>query len=310
MDATAATTWLLDSDEPAVAYLARRDVLGEPVPHPDAAIMRGAKVRALLADQRPDGGFGVHPYRKWTGAHWRLVSLVELAVPAGEPRAVAAAEGVLDWLTGGPARAAGPLPRSHASIQGNALAVGVRLGLAGDHRVRRLADDLRAWQWPDGGWNCDPAASGRRSSFHESLVPMWGLHEYAVATGDSGAADAADRTAELLLEHRVYRSLRTGEPVHPSWTRLRYPRYWHYDLLHALLVLSRMGRVRDPRAADALDLLEARRKPDGCWRTSGSWWSPPGAGRPAPEAVDWGRGPSEMLTLDALRVLRSAGRLD
>ena len=35
----------------------------------------------LLAGQRRDGGFGVHPYRKWTGAHWRLVSLVELEVP-------------------------------------------------------------------------------------------------------------------------------------------------------------------------------------------------------------------------------------
>ena len=34
----------------------------------------------LLSGQRVDGGFGVHPYTKWTGAHWRLVSMVELGV--------------------------------------------------------------------------------------------------------------------------------------------------------------------------------------------------------------------------------------
>src|SRR6266545_4337334 len=63
-------------------------------------VLSGPWVRALLAGQRDDGGFGGTPYSKWTGAHWRLVSLVELAVPAGEPRAVAAAGTVLDWLTG------------------------------------------------------------------------------------------------------------------------------------------------------------------------------------------------------------------
>jgi hypothetical protein len=78
-------------------------------------------------------------------------------------------------------------------------------------------------------------------------------------------------------------------------------------VLQALLVLSRLGKARDPRAGDALELLR-RRVPDGRWRTGGSWWSLPGQGSRQPEVVDWGRsGPSEMLTLNALRVLRSAG---
>jgi hypothetical protein len=70
-----AVTWLLSSGEPAVRLLARRDVLGEP-PDADAGqVLAGAKVTALLSGQHGDG---VHPYRKWTGAHWRLVSLAEL----------------------------------------------------------------------------------------------------------------------------------------------------------------------------------------------------------------------------------------
>ena len=70
-DSAAAVEWLLASDEPAVTYLTRRDVLGEDI-EPDAeTIFAGPIVRALLSGQEPDGGFGGHPYKKWTGAHWR-----------------------------------------------------------------------------------------------------------------------------------------------------------------------------------------------------------------------------------------------
>jgi hypothetical protein len=48
----------------------------------------------------------------------------------------------------------------------------------------------------------DATATGRRSSFHESLAPAWGLHEYSQATSDP----TAKRAAELLLEHRLFRS--------------------------------------------------------------------------------------------------------
>jgi hypothetical protein len=311
-----AVGWLLGSTEPAIRYLTRRDLLGEPAEDDLAAILDGPLVSGLLAGQRPDGGFGGHPYhRKWTGAHWRLVSLVELAVPAGEPRALAAAGTVLDWLTGARHRASivtiDGLVRRCASQEGNALAVCCRLGMAADPRVGRLAESLIGWQWPDGGWNCDGRATGRRSSFHESLAPAWGLAEYAAAVGEPAAKEAASRATELLLAHRLFRSSRTGEVIHPQWLRPRYPPYWHYDIVQALLVLSRLGQVRDPRAADALDQLEERRLPDGRWRPSGYWWRPPGSPGGPVEAVDWGRGrPSEMLTLNALRVLQAAGRVD
>jgi hypothetical protein len=268
-------------------------------------------VTALLSGQVADGGFGVHPYRKWTGAHWRLVSLVELGIPAHEPRAAAAVGHVLAWLTSPSRRTPviGGLARSHASVEGNALAACCRLGLGADPRASQLAAWLLAWQWPDGGWNCDPAATGRRSSFHESLAPAWGLHEYWRVTGDTAAGSAASSAAELFLGHRLFRNLTTGQVINPGWLALRYPSYWHYDILQALLVLSRMGKAGDPRASDALDELERRRRPDGRWQASGYWWKPPPSTTTA-EVVDWGRsGPSEMITLNALRILRAAGRL-
>src|SRR4029450_5449506 len=197
----AAVAWLLSSDEPAIRYLTRRELLddrdGAASGVEAAQILEGPKARALLAGQQSDGGFGAHPYRKWTGAHWRLGSLGGFAAPAGEPRPQAAARPVPGCRTARSHRERVPvidgLVRRCASQEGNALAVACRLGMAGDPRAELLARSLVDWQWPDGGWNCDLRASGRRSSFHESLAPTWGLHENWRATGASGGRGAAGR---------------------------------------------------------------------------------------------------------------------
>jgi hypothetical protein len=303
-----AIEWLLASPEPALGYLARRDLLGEEVEPDPEEILAGPIVRTLL-----DADTNVHPNKKWQGAHWRLVSLVELGVPSGEERALAGAGHVLDWLTGDGhrrrIRTIDGFVRRCASQEGNALAVCCRLGLADNARVELLARSLIEWQWPDGGWNCDQRATGRRSSFNESLPPMWGLHEYFVATGDTAARDAARRTAELLLEHHLFRALRTGEPIEPRWLAPHYPPYWHYDVPQALLILSRMGLAADPRATDAVDALISRRRPDGTWRAGRAWWRAPGRAQSNVEIVDWGPSvPHQMVTLNALRILRAAGR--
>ncbi len=68
-----------------------------------------------------------------------------------------------------------------------------------------------------------------------------------------------------------------------------------------------MGLAGDPRTQDALELLESRRLADGRWRAGGRWWKQPGAKGSNIEVVDWGRsGQNEMVTLNALRVLKAA----
>src|SRR5262249_11266330 len=109
-------------------------------------------------------------------------------------------------------------------------------------------------------------------------------------------------------DHRIFRTLATGEPIRDSFATIHSPPFWHYDFFQALVVLARMGLAADPRAADALDLLEERRLPDGRWRSGSRWWKAPGSTGANVEVGDWGSGPSELLTLHALRVLRDAGR--
>jgi hypothetical protein len=305
-----ALDWLLASSEPELRSLVRTELLGVDVGGEEAP---GPKVIALLGGDDPDAVLRLHPYSKWTGAHWRLVSLTELGVSANDRRVAVFVEHVLDWLTGTKHRASITVvagrTRRCASQEGNALAVCSRLGVADDARVRLLAESLIEWQWPDGGWNCDRRPEAVNSSFHETLIPVWGLFEYARASGDTTADHAARRGAELLLQRRLFRRRRDGEVVHKSWTVLHYPPYWHYDILGSLVVLARMGMATDPRAADAFDVLERRRLADGRWRPGGYWWNPTVSSRSHRDAVNWGRsGPNEMITLNALRVLQAAGR--
>jgi hypothetical protein len=262
--------------------------------------MREELVAALSRD------YGVHAYGKWRGAHWRLASLVDLGVEPGHPGAALAAEQTLDWLAS-PSR----LHRIHkrvidgrvrrcASQDGFALYNCLRAGI-GDPRLNTLAESLVATQWPDGGWNCDVRPEASHSSFNESWGPLLGLAAY-------GAKDAAARAAEFFLLHRVYKSHRTGEPAHPAVLELRYPAYWHFDVLVGLVVLQRSVGLGDPRTADALDYVESKRRPDGTWHVDGKWWKRPGSKGSNVEAVDWGDTADELLTERAQSVLAAAGR--
>ena len=298
-------------------YFALTDVLGRRERSGEARtakkrIPQGPRLRALLSGQRADGGFGVHWYKKWAGATWRLVSAVELGVSPRNPVALRAANHVASRLPLArvdPRKIRGRF-RVHASVLGNPLGVCARLGMARDPRLRDLAHSLVRWQWPDGGWNCDPSEEARHSSFYESLATLWGLNEYLHATNDAVVQKAVDRAAELFLRHRLFRSCHGEKVVDTRWTRLHYPVYWHYDILQSLRVLDRVGKLGDPRTRDALDLLESKRSPDGTWHVEGRYWHLGPVRSANTEVVDWGRsGPNDMITLNALRVLISAGRI-
>src|SRR5512139_3410861 len=225
-----AIQWLLNSNDPSVRYFTLIDLLGKSnrsreVKAARDQILAGPRVKALLAGQhigkqKSKDSFGVHPYKKWDGAHWRLVSLIELGIPKGTWSAAAAADQVLQWLTSESHRskikAIDGRVRRCGSQEGNALAVCSRLELTDDPRVEYLAQSLIKWQWPDGGWNCDKRPEANHSSFYESLAPMWGLIEYHKATGSEAALQAAQHTAEMFLRHRLFRSTTTGDVIDPE----------------------------------------------------------------------------------------------
>jgi len=69
-----------------------------------------------------------------------------------------------------------------------------------------------------------------------------------------------------VLARRLLWHLSDGTLIVPEWggrpDRIHYPIQF-YDVLFALQVMAELGRIGDPRCADALALLESKRLPDG-----------------------------------------------
>ena len=336
IDASAVIAELLVSDEPSVRWKLRAQVLGE---DRDSAAMRSLqaeirespRVRRML-ERHVGAGAGDAPpiYAKWQGAHWVLHALADLGYPRGDPALEPLRDRVVEgWLeptfyhdfevdAKADAYKQRGVPvidgrhRRCASQQGNALLAVVRLGLV-DDRAQRLAERLLHWQWPDGGWNCDKEPAADTSSFMETLPPMRGLAAYAAASGDDQAGTAAWRAAEVFLERRLFRRRSDGRVINPEFTKLHYPLYWHYDILGGLKALAELGRSGDPSCADALDILESKRLPDGGWPAEARYYKQSSTVALSNDDVDWG-GTSTLrmnpwVTVDALAVLRTSGRL-
>ena len=115
-----------------------------------------------------------------------------------------------------------------------------------------------------------------------------GLAYYAGVSIDETAA--APRNAPLSCCSNNDCSARDplAGPIHPSWTVLHNPAYWHYDVMQGLRLLADVDRLTDPPAADALDVIQAASRPGGFasrrWSTNRQ-----------PAAVEWGRGTHNPL---------------
>ena len=311
---------LSDSSEPAIRFRVRVLLAPQPPPPDEVIALREAirtseRVRQLLAERTPDGSISLPPYNKWRGAHWVLMILAELGYPPGDESLIPLREQVLScWLADSHFKGVKILEgraRRCASQEGNACYALLSLGLA-DARVDILIERLIKWQWPDGGWNCDKRPEAHNSSFHESLIPLRALALYARLTGSAPAKQAAERAAEIFLKRRLFRRQSDGTVIKDAFIRLHYPSYWYYDVLFGLRVLAETGYIRDPRCAEALDLLESKRTPDGGYPAEGRHYSSAPSRRSGRSLVDWGsvsaRAMNPFVTVDALSVLKQAGR--
>jgi hypothetical protein len=300
----------------------------------EAEIRRSPRVRKLLSRRHDLGrpGTARKVYYKWQGVHWVLASLADIGYPREDPSLYPLRDRLLDcWLkptyfrefvaeTEAEAYRHPGVPvlrgraRRCASQQGNALYSLATLGIA-DERSDSLVERLLHWQWPDGGWNCDRDPVADTSSFMETRLPMLGLAAYAQAHPSAKASGAIERASNVFLSRKLFRRATNGQIIHRDFVTLHYPLYWHYDVLGGLKAMASIGKIRDPRCEEALDLLESRRLPEGGWPAERRFYKVrPTTFEANSDYVDWGgtsrRRMNEWVTADALAVLRSAGRLD
>ncbi len=329
---------LLNSDEPSIRWKTRVNVLGE---NPASAkikklqleIRNSPRVKRLLAKTGDSGKIigNKNVYFKWQGAHWILASLADIGYPAGDKFLFTARDRVLDqWLSDyyykeflaeskekSYLKEGVPLMngryRRCGSQQGNALFSLLKLGLDNE-RVDNLVERLLHWQWPDGGWNCDRDPSADSSSFMETLLPLRGLALYAKLKNNKKAKAAAKRASGVFLSRKLYKRRSNGKVIHPEFTKLHYPLYWHYDILAGLKVMAESGFIKDPRCNDALDLLEQKMLRSGGWPAEKKYYTKVSNDfKFGADFVDWGgtsiKRLNEWVTADALYVLKEAGRI-
>jgi len=328
---------LLSSEELSIRYKAQVQLCGQSEDSQAIIDLRNnikqsPRVRTLLGDRDEEGRIRPihHVYKKWKGAHWVLASLADIGYPEKDNELAPVVEQVFEcWLNPDyaikvecgsemPPKKYRGVPyingraRRCASQQGNALFATSRLGFV-DDRSAQLAEFLMGWQWPDGGWNCDRKPEACNSSFWESLTPLRGLAEYSRRTGDAKVRNAVERTAELFLKRKLFRRVSNSEVMHPEFLTLHYPCYWYYDILFGLKVMAECGLITDPRCEEALDVTESKKLPDGGWAAEARFYRSLDKDVSGSERVNWGvvskTKMNEWVTVDALYVLKAAGRL-
>src|SRR5260370_13296629 len=77
--------------------------------------------------------------------------------------------------------------------------------------------------------------------------------------------EAAAKSSEFVLRHKVYKSDRDDSVVLFDFLKIHYPTHYCYDFLHGLRVLAELGLPRDERMDDALRMLRAKHLVDGRW---------------------------------------------
>lgn len=292
--------WLLDGD-PAIRWQTMQDLLAvgpKSVERERAKVATAGWGRRLLDQQDPEGTFAKALYSpKWISTTYSLLLLWRMGLPptnAAARRAVACLWDPVD------AEAGVSLPK--ASYPPDICISAFWLTLAGyfrheDPRVPDVVDWVVGNQLDDGGWNCASVRTGsKHGSFHTTIQVLEALAQF----DDPALEQPATRGRVFFLDHRLFRSHRTGEVSHPTYTMLSFPPRWHYDVLRGLDYFQSVNAPWDERLEDGIDLLATKQRSDGRWpvqhKHAGRVWFD----------METGRQPSRWNTLRALRVRRWA----
>lgn len=170
-----------------------------------------------------------------------------------------------------------------------------------------IVDLLLDYHMDDGAWNCDLAKKPRHSSLHTTINVLEGLLEYK-RNGYTYRIDEIDKAVsgahEFILQHRLYKSDKTGDIIKKSFTMLSYPARWRYDILRALDYFREYGLDYDERMADALNLLKKKQRKDSTWPVQQKY-----SGLVHFDYEKMG-GASRINTMRALRVLKAYGDME
>jgi hypothetical protein len=309
-------TWLLETDNPGVRYLALRDMLDCPPEDPELqAAQRMAyaegPIATLLAQMNP-AGYWVRPGPGYTAKYrstvWAILTLAQVGAAAAQDERIArACAYVLDHaLTPGGQFSETNAPSGTINcLQGNLCAALVDLGVD-DPRLETAFDWMARNVTGEGIGKCGP---GFACGYNNQLPCAWGAVKVLLAFSKW---PAARRTP--LIERAIRQGVdflfsvdpatasyptRRGDKPSRDWWKFGFPVFYVTDLLQLVEALVGLGYGGDPRLAHALALIRDKQDAQGRWALeydySGKTW------------VEWGakQQPNPWVTYRALRVLKA-----
>jgi hypothetical protein len=305
--------WLLEEDQPAVRYLALRQLCSKS--EGDSEV-RGARSQirhrgwaAEILAQRQPGGWWVDPRHvyqpKYLSTNWMLLVLSDLGVTRDLPEIEESCEYWIARSTSSDGGfSIGGAGKSHLCYVGNMARALIRFGYADHPRVRAAMEWLVRNSSRLGGWSC--WGSGRNLDSWEGLSAF---AAYSRSRWTPAMEEVVAKGVEFFLERELYRQ---GDRYEP-WFRFHYPAHYYYDLLVGLDLVTSLGHADDRRLRFALEVLRKKRRKDGRWYLDAlhpdaegavaAWWEKHPNRRPTPFGLETPGRPSKMITLTAARVL-------
>ena len=298
--------WLLEGDV-SIQYQVSRDLLGMEKKSLRGRIAKEGWGKAFLSKRKENGHWGRGFYQvKWISTHYTLLDLKHLGISPSNKECRSTIATVLKEnkaLDGG-LNPHTEIADSDVCINGMGLNYACYFG-ADENKLCSIVDFILSQQLQDGGFNCRLNRSGAvHSSLHTTISILEEILEYEnngykYRIRDLTKAESASR--EFILQHKLFRSHRTGEIIDKKMLMLSYPSRWKYDILRALNYFQFAGVKYDSRMDDAIEILLKKRRTDGTW--------PVQAKHPGQVHFDMEKtgSASRWNTLRALRVLNHYG---
>ncbi len=325
-----ALQWLLDPAGPGTRYLALRDLAeanAKELKSARAEAHKSGEIAAVLANMKPEGywvepGAGYLP--KYTSTVWSIVLLAQLGARVEDDERIARAccyymDHALN--PGGQISVAGAPGGTVDCLQGNMCAALLDLGYIDDRLdgafewmarslsgegVAAVTDKKAVVRYYAGKCGPDFACGA-----NNRLPCAWGGVKVMLAFGKLAKVKRTpviDRAIKagvdfLFSKNPAEADYPSGWAAKPSgnWWKLGFPVFYVTDLLQNVEALVGLGYGKDPRLAQALEIIREKQDSDGRWLLeydySGKTW------------VDFGpkKKPNKWVTLRALKVLKAVG---
>lgn len=177
-----------------------------------------------------------------------------------------------------------------------------------EENLKSVVDFLLNEKIKDGGFNCQSNRKGAvHSSLHSTLSVLEGILEYKRNNYNYRLKEleqAALDSQEFILQHKLFRSDKTGEIINPNFLKFFYPPRWYYDILKAMDYFRDAKVTYDERMQDAINVILEKRTKEGQWKLPAKH-----PGLTHFEMEQSGK-PSRWNTLRAMRVLRFYNNAD